>query len=220
MAEVVQHSMTSHQKPFSFLETHADGRIIAVTQLESGWDGSFHISDDGMSIIKKTKIPSAMLKAKTVLKKHGLDNNNVHAVTLQAAMKKRVKELKDIAKKEGRSTLVREEVLWELPFRVRPKFCDIQGQEANDVMIEGDDSTGVEWAYMFVVGVHAREVEPEAPRIIQNRNRARNQSVSPRGNNNPSRDYPQRDNNPMVEDGSEDEGRAAVRPRLNFWGGN
>ena len=71
-----------------------------------------------------------------------------------------------------------EEVLWELPFEVIPQFCDANGVETNDIMVEADDQ-GVEWAYVFMVSVHARKVEPAAPRIVRNRQRRRTSQENP-----------------------------------------
>jgi len=61
-----------------------------------------------------------------------------------------------------------DKVIWQLPFKVRPKFCDVVGQETNDIFIESNND-GVEWAYMFMLGLHAKEELPQAARIRRNR---------------------------------------------------
>jgi len=61
---------------------------------------------------------------------------------------------------------------------VRPKFCDPTGVETNDVYIESDND-GVEWAYMFMVGLHAKEELPQAACIVRNRNQPRAAAQQP-----------------------------------------
>ena len=163
------------ENPYSYVVPYSDGRLIGVHQLVSGWDGSFCVSKDGMTVYKKTKLSSALFEAKTVLKRHGFDNNNIHIVNLQSAMDKRKEKLQpkeDNMNQPGRP-IFHTEAVWKLPFPVRPKFCSIAGDEDNKVMIEMDDTTGVEWAYMFMVGVHVKDNDIEAPTIVRNRNRQR-----------------------------------------------
>ena len=70
----------------SYLEDYADGHVIGVYPLASGWDGTFKVGPDQMSVIMSTKVPKAVFSAKTILQRHGLDDNNIHVVSLQAAM--------------------------------------------------------------------------------------------------------------------------------------
>jgi hypothetical protein len=123
--------------------------------LPSGWDGTFKIGDDQQSVIMSTKIPRSVYNAQTILQCHGFDDNNIHVVSLQAAMNKAKKQQSKAPNKD-----FREETIWQLPYKVRPKFCDPNGTETNDVYIE-EDASGFEWAYMFMIGLHAREEVPE-----------------------------------------------------------
>ena len=158
--------------PFNYLVVYPDGRILGVTRLESGWDGSIYLAEDCKRVMKKTRIPSACFKSQTILQKHGLDRNNIHIVTLKAAMKKKRDDLEAKAKAAGTDWKHHDIVLWELPFEVVPVLQDISGDDDNQVIIEADES-GVEWAYMLMKGVHVKEVEKQAPRIVRNRNRSR-----------------------------------------------
>lgn len=162
----------SKKSPFNHLSTGPDGRLIGVTQLISGWDGSLFISDDCKKVIKKTLVSIPLLKAHHILKRHGFDDDNVHIVNLQAQMDASEKECRENNKAPDGTKpreMHHEEVLWDLPFEVKPQFCDEHGKETNDIYVETDDSTGVEWACVFMVGVHAKEVTPSAPRIARNR---------------------------------------------------
>ena len=118
--EDIQQVQIIEMPVLSYLEDYADGRVIGVVRLESGWDGTFEIGSDGLTVIKKTKKPTAFYNAQTILKRHGLDSNNIHVVTLQAAMdKKRKIDLKGAGTKNMHSSVYDEEILWTLPFQVR-----------------------------------------------------------------------------------------------------
>jgi hypothetical protein len=65
---------------------------FGVYPLPSGWDGTFKIGDDQQSVIMSTKIPRSVYNAQTILQCHGFDDNNIHVVSLQAAMNKAKKQ--------------------------------------------------------------------------------------------------------------------------------
>jgi len=174
-------NLPREESPFDYLSASPDGRLVGITQLSSGWEGSLVLSDDKMKVIKKTKVPAALTNAQKVLQRHGFDDNNVHVINLQAAMnaKKKAYQAKNRAPDGTKpSQWLYEEVLWHLPFEVKPQFCDANGIETNDILVESDEH-GVEWAYVFMVGAHAREVEPAAPRIVRNRQRQREAAAAP-----------------------------------------
>jgi hypothetical protein len=81
-------NMMATTKPGVYLEDYADGQIVGVYPLPSGWDGTFKIGDDQQSVIMTTKIPRSIYNAQTILQCHGFDDNNIHVVSLQAAMNK------------------------------------------------------------------------------------------------------------------------------------
>lgn len=200
-------------KTGSYLLDYADGRIIGVYPLPSGWDGTFKVGPDQQTVIMSTKISKSMFDAKTILQRHGFDDNNMHVVSLQAAMTNAKKKLSRASDKDHN-----DEIIWHLPFKVRPKFCDPNGIETNDMYIE-EDRAGFEWAYMFMVGLHAKEDIPEGARVVRNRNRGRRgPSTSPRGPAPAAPALP--GTNSMVEDGSEeeDDNRGDPRPRLGLFG--
>jgi hypothetical protein len=96
--------------------------------LPSGWDGTFKVGPDQQSVIMSIKVPRSIYNAQTILQCHGFDNNNIHVVSLQAAMTK--------AKKQQSKALNKdfvEDIIWHLPYKVRPKFCDPNGAQTNDV---------------------------------------------------------------------------------------
>ena len=56
-------NMMATTKPGVYLEDYADGQIVGVYPLPSGWDGTFKIGDDQQSVIMTTKIPRSIYNA-------------------------------------------------------------------------------------------------------------------------------------------------------------
>jgi hypothetical protein len=145
--------------------TYADGRVVAVCQLASGWRGEFRLSDDCKSIIRTTEVRPAIVSAVVILKRLGLPTDNINRVNLQAHIdEKKKKHLSKQSREHGTRQPVLEDTVFALPFEVKPKFCDHEGVATNDVNIDCA-ADGTEWAYMFMQGIHAKVEEHSRPKM-------------------------------------------------------
>jgi len=135
----------------------ADGRIVCVMRLPSGFQGNFSVSDDGKQVLMEMDVPDLFYNAKRIFDHVGdLGSQNIAVLTLQAAMnKQRASDIKAMGEKEGYGGTVKKSlVVFQLPFEVRQTFFEVDGAETNQISVCGDDN-GPEWAYFFLLGVHA-----------------------------------------------------------------
>jgi hypothetical protein len=161
-------TMTNNVLGKKILTEYPDGRFSCVVKLNSGFNGTFVVSEDGTKVIQKEYVPSTLCCAKNIYYKMGLDDQDVHVVTLQAE----IDRLKKDAKKGEGGFHYDETVIFNLPVEVVTTFVDNKGNPDHRVNI-GTDKDGVEWAYFFMVGIQAKKVSSPEPKIQRDRTRHR-----------------------------------------------
>jgi hypothetical protein len=104
-----------------YLEALPDGRLAAVVQLPSGFDGHFAISDDGKKVLMKSTVHPAMLSAERCYAKLGLTGNSAFVVAIQSKINAMIEGHN---KKAGSNStkIQNEKVVFKLPFEVKRTF--------------------------------------------------------------------------------------------------
>lgn len=168
---------------------YADGRVVGVCQLPSGWQGEFYFSDDCTKVLRTTEVRPAMTSAMTILKRLGLPTDNVNRVNLQAHIdEKKKKHMLQQSREHGTRQAVVKDIVFELPYPCKPKFCNHEGVPSNEVNIDSAED-GTEWAYMFMRGVHAVVEEPSKPKMRRPKKNSRDatdEGINPQGSRRPA----------------------------------
>jgi len=154
--QAAKQNMSSQSSLNKYITNTPDGRVFVTWKLEANWDGRIFLNDDCDAIMESTFYPIAQnFAAGQHMKAFGTESrNNLFQSLLQAEMNAVVHRYKEesndepdivsVTTQNSPSTLVITRLVFQLPFKVRAEFYDLDDRIEQSIIIDGHP-TG-DWA--------------------------------------------------------------------------
>jgi hypothetical protein len=140
------------------------------------------VTDDGMKVTMKTKIPNVMISAERCFQKLGLGKQDAFVVHMQSKMNNLLETYKKAGVHADGKKIFNEKIIFKLPFEVKRTFYNERGDE--DHMCQIGEHGSVEWSYFFMVNVNVQKMASPEPRMARDRSRRRESSSNINNSNN------------------------------------